>query len=74
MVVIRDSFLWGMKTTFCQRDLIFQEVSCLAVAAEEMSRLVRPLEYYALLLFHMNTHSAIKGNPKCIKSASELKG
>ena len=68
-----------MKATICPLDVIFQEVSCLPVAliqdaAEEMSRLVWPLEYYPLLLFHVNTHSAIKGNPKCIKNASEPKG
>jgi len=43
-------------------------------AAEEMLRIVWPLDYYPLLLFHRKTHSVIKGNPKCIKSASEFKG
>ena len=71
-VVIGDSLLRGTEGLICLSDPSHREVCCLPGAqvrdvARNITRLVRPSDYYPLLVFHMGKEEVDKRSSQAIK-------
>ncbi|XP_050821628.1 uncharacterized protein LOC127057046 [Gopherus flavomarginatus] len=65
VVVVGDSLLRGTETPICCPDRSSREVCCLPGArirdvTEALSRIIRPSDYYPMLLIHMGTNDTAR--------------
>ncbi|KAK4811185.1 hypothetical protein QYF61_019816 [Mycteria americana] len=72
VIVVGDSLLKGTEGLICQTDPPLREVCCLPGArVKDITRilpsLVRPSDYYPLLLFHVGGDEAATQSPRAIK-------
>uniref|UniRef100_A0A8C8RI01 C2H2-type domain-containing protein n=1 Tax=Pelusios castaneus TaxID=367368 RepID=A0A8C8RI01_9SAUR len=72
VVVVGDSLLRGMEAPICRPDKASREVCCLPGArirdvTEGLSRIIRPSDYYPMLLIHVGTNDTARGDPLQIK-------
>ena len=68
-----DPLLWGTEAPICQLDQTSREICCLLgarirVVVEGLPKLIRPSDYYPLLLFHVGTNDTATENLDSIKS------
>ena len=71
-VIIGDSLLRGTEGPICRSDPSHREVCCLPGArvrdvARNTTRLVKPSDYYPLLVFHIGNEEVGKRSPRVIK-------
>ena len=71
-VIIRDSLLKGTKHPICRSDPSHREVCCLPGAwvrdvARNITRLVKPSDYYPLLVFYTGNEEVSERSPQAIK-------
>jgi len=72
VIVVGDSQLRGTEGPIYQADPPLREVCCLLGAqvkdiARKLPRLVRPSDYYPLLLFHVGADEVAVSSPRVIK-------
>uniref|UniRef100_A0A8B9TZX8 SGNH hydrolase-type esterase domain-containing protein n=1 Tax=Anas zonorhyncha TaxID=75864 RepID=A0A8B9TZX8_9AVES len=72
VIVVGDSVLRGTEGPICRPDPTRREVCCLPGArvrdiAKKVKRLVRPTDYYPLLVFQAGSDEVAKRSPKAIK-------
>ncbi|XP_068521222.1 uncharacterized protein [Anas acuta] len=72
VIVVGDSVLRGTEGPICQPDPTRREVCCLPGArvrdvAKKVKRLVRPTDYYPLLVFQAGSDEVATRSPKAIK-------
>ena len=72
VIVVGDSQLRGTEGLICRADSPLREVCCLLGAqvkdiARKLPRLVRPSDYYPLLLFHVGADEVTVSSPRVIK-------
>ena len=71
-VIIRDSLLKGTKHPICRSDPSHREVCCLPGAwvrdvARNITHLVKPSDYYPLLVFHIGNEQVGERSPQVIR-------
>jgi len=79
VIVVGDSQLRGTEGPICWADPSLREVCCLPGArvkdiARKLPRLVRPSDYYPLLLFHVGADKVAVNSPKAIKKEFKALG
>ena len=79
VIVVGDSQLRGTEGPICRADPPLREVCCLPRArvkdiARKLSRLVRPSDYYPLLLFHVGADEVAVSSPRVIKKEFKALG
>ncbi|KAM7138764.1 uncharacterized protein RBU57_016504 [Macrochelys suwanniensis] len=73
VVVVGDPLLRGTEAPICRPDISSREVCCLPGArirdvTEALSRIIRPSDYYPMLLIHVGTNDTARCDTEQIKS------
>jgi len=79
VIVVGDSQLRETEGPICRADPPLREVCCLPGAqvkdiARKLPRLVRPSDYYPLLLFHVGADEVAVSSPRVIKKEFKARG
>jgi len=79
ITVVGDSQLRGTEGPICRADPPLREVCCFLGArvkdiARKLPRLVRPSDYYPLLLFHVGADKVAVSSPRVIKKEFKALG